>query len=59
MNPKSMKAIGIVGGIVVTILTAVVFYRSFQAGSPNYKMLIMSCGMAFFLFFLAFSKTKR
>ncbi len=58
MSPKSLKAIGTLGGIVVTMLTAVVFYKSLQAGNPNYKMLIMSCGMAFFLFFLVFTRKK-
>jgi len=58
MNPKSLKAIGVLGGIVVTFLTAIVFYKSIQAGNPNYKMLIMSCGMAFFLFYLAFTRKR-
>ena len=55
MNPRKLRAIGLMGAIVVTVLTAMVFYRSVQADAPNWKMLIMSCGMAFFLFYLVFS----
>jgi len=58
MNTKSLKAIGILGGTIVTILAGWVFYKSVLADQPNWKMLIMSCGMAFFLFFLAFSRRK-
>ncbi|MGB3467168.1 MAG: hypothetical protein WBA74_17940 [Cyclobacteriaceae bacterium] len=56
MGNTSKRILGVTAGTLVTILAGLVFYRSVNAGNPNYKMLIMACGMAFFLLFLVFSK---
>ncbi len=59
MNPKLRKAVGVMGGTLVTILAAWVFYQSVKQGEPNWKLLIMASGMGFLLFFIAFSGNRR
>lgn len=59
MSPKLRTGLGVMGGLLVTILAAGVFYQSVKEGEPNWKLLIMACGMSFLLFFIAFSSRKR
>ena len=59
MNPKILRAVGIMGATVVTALAGIVFYKSIQEGEPNWKLLVMACGMSFLLFFMALAGTRR
>ncbi len=59
MNPRQLRSVGILLGLVVLALVTVRFTYSFRSGEANWYYLVMICGMILLLFYTLVKPKKR
>ena len=59
MNPRQLRSVGILLGLLLLALVTVRFSYSFRSGDVNWYYLVMICGMILLLFYTLVKPKKR
>ena len=51
MNPRQLRSVGILLGLLLLAMVTVRFSYSFRSGDVNWYYLVMICGMILLLFY--------